>query len=174
MTFDEDSWPDETEVRWFRGKSEAHTALALAWGNSPNPEYAPPAHSPWGGIDALRFIAPGIFEVSTRSHGGIHLSPTLNADMPDDMRSSDAWYEEDVEWSLVALKYPAPFKAMTDVDPRDPEKSAYELALQCARHWYPDIVARYLQKEKPAHEAGESADAAETMSRTAPEATSAQ
>jgi hypothetical protein len=70
--------------------------------------------------------------------------------------------EDDVRWSLVALKYPAPFKALTDVDPRDPEKSAYELALQCARHWYPDIVARYLQKEKPAHEAGESADAADS------------
>ncbi len=152
IAFDEDGLPDETQVDWFRSRSEAQTALALAWGKSPNPEYAVPAFSPWGPIETLRFIAPGIYTVSTPSHGGIHLSPTLNADMPDDMRSANGWYEEDCKWSLVALKYPAPFQAQTGVDPRQPSKTAYEFALECARHWYPDIFVRFVQDQQARQE----------------------
>jgi hypothetical protein len=42
--------------------------------------------------------------------------------MPDYMRSATFWYEEDCQWSLVALKYPKLFKAQIGNDPGDRQK----------------------------------------------------
>ena len=67
--------------------------------------------SPWGRIDHARTLAPGIVSVGTASHGGIHLRADLNAAIPESLRSSDAWYEEDCEWAHVALIYPHAFNA---------------------------------------------------------------
>jgi hypothetical protein len=97
----------------------------------------------------LLYIAPGIYEISTVSHGGLKLSPRLNDAMPDFMRSTDGWYEEDCKWSLVAIKYPEPFKAETGIDPKQPSKTAYEVALECARHWYPNAVKQFFNTNNP-------------------------
>ena len=67
--------------------------------------------SPWGSIQYAKKLAPGIVSVGTASHGGIHLSPELNAAMPTAFRGESGWYEEDCEWAVVALVYPDAFTA---------------------------------------------------------------
>lgn len=90
-----------------------------------------PTSSPWGQIDQRRELAPGIWKVSTPSHGGIHLSPERYEAMPDYMKataySSDGWYEEDVDWALVAIVFPEAFDA-----------EALEVAHRAFKDWHPD------------------------------------
>lgn len=83
--------------------------------------------SPWGRIDSAKVLADGIVSVSTPGHGGIHLSPALNAAMPEAFRNKDRWYEEDCEWALVALIYPKAFSA-------DVQDSAH----RTVKNWMPD------------------------------------
>jgi hypothetical protein len=54
-------------------------------------------------------LSPGILDVSTAGHGGIHVEKQLNNLIPEYMRTSDGWYEEDVDWSIVATIFPQAF-----------------------------------------------------------------
>ena len=65
--------------------------------------------TPWGHADSQKTLAPGIISVSTPSHGGIKVEKELNQLIPDYMRTSDGWYEEDVDWSIVATVFPHAF-----------------------------------------------------------------
>lgn len=56
--------------------------------------------TPWGKADQVHELAPGIFVVSTPSHGGIKVSPKMNKQIPEYMRTKGGWYEEDCEWSI--------------------------------------------------------------------------
>lgn len=74
--------------------------------------YAPspcPPTSPWGRPDQARQLAPGIWSLSTPSHGGIHLSSERNAAVPPAIRAENAFYEEDCSWSYVAAVHPDAF-----------------------------------------------------------------
>ncbi len=69
---------------------------------------------PWGVIQSADEIAPGIVHVTTAGHGGYWLSPERRADMPAEYRSIPTfaggnWFEEDCDWSLVALSFPEHF-----------------------------------------------------------------
>lgn len=68
-----------------------------------------PKSSPYGAIQTARQIAPGLWSVSTASHGGIQVSRQREAAMPGHLRLSRSWYEEDCEWALVALAFPNDF-----------------------------------------------------------------
>ncbi len=61
--------------------------------------------TPWGNSDSEKILAPGIISVSTPSHGGIHVEKELNKMIPEYMRTNDGWYEEDVDWSIVATVF---------------------------------------------------------------------
>lgn len=65
--------------------------------------------TPWGIAQTAEQVAPGITEVTTAGHGGIKLSPILNALVPEFMRIEDGWYEEDVNWAIVATVFPLAF-----------------------------------------------------------------
>lgn len=91
-----------------------------------------PTYSPWGGVQHATEIGPGLWSVSTAGHGGMLLSPERNAVMPDYLRADSGWYEEDCEWSLVALVFPELFDA-----------EAQESAHVSARHWRPDEYERF-------------------------------
>lgn len=69
--------------------------------------------SPWGAIETMTEIAPGIVQVTTPSHGGIHVSPERLAKMPEELRatpySAGGWFEEDCDWALVAVCFPEAF-----------------------------------------------------------------
>lgn len=74
-----------------------------------------PVETPWGLADHVTEIAPGIVSYSTPSHGGIHLSDARLAAMPKLLRelktwAGPGWYEEDCDWSVVALAFPQFFK----------------------------------------------------------------
>lgn len=75
--------------------------------------------TPWGIAQSQRSIADGITTYSTASHGGIELSEERLAAMPAALREflpfsgQPGWYEEDVDWSIVALAFPEAFDAKT-------------------------------------------------------------
>jgi hypothetical protein len=56
--------------------------------------------TPWGAADFVDEVGPGIYIVSTSSHGGMHLSDEINARIPDYMRRDSGWYEEDCEIAI--------------------------------------------------------------------------
>lgn len=98
----------------------------MPYAHSPRPDY-----SPWGRPDDAQEIAPGIWSISTPSHGGIHLSPERNAAMPSSIRAENAFYEEDCRWAGVAAVHPDAFStAQLDLAMRtllDWEPAAYTL-----------------------------------------------
>ena len=70
--------------------------------------------TPWGVADSITEIAPGIVSYSTPSHGGYWLSPERVAEMPKPLRefkpwAGPGWFEEDCDWSVVALAFPQYF-----------------------------------------------------------------
>lgn len=70
--------------------------------------------TPWGKAQTIDKIAEGITHVTTASHGGIHLSPKRQKQMPAKYRETFAggpWYEEDCDWARVAVTFPDCFTA---------------------------------------------------------------
>jgi hypothetical protein len=63
-------------------------------------------HTPWGEAQASYHYGEGIVCHSTAGHGGFHLDERVNARVHPAWRSPTAFYEEDVEWSIVAVTYP--------------------------------------------------------------------
>lgn len=89
--------------------------------------------TPWGHPDTVKEIAPGITFYSTPSHGGYHLSPARIASMPKPLRdfqpfAGPSWYEEDCDWSIVALAFPQFFPS-----------EAIDVALMTLKHNKPHL-----------------------------------
>jgi hypothetical protein len=95
-------------------------------------------------------VAPGIVSVSTPSHGGIHLSSERIAEMPKPLQDFvpfrrpqsglGQWFEEDCDWSVVALAFPQFFKP-----------SDIESAHKTLKRYKPEIYAAFIesQEKKP-------------------------
>jgi len=94
-----------------------------------------PTNSPWGGIQHADELGPGVWSVSTSSHGGIHLSDQRLALIPDYMRGDGSWFEEDCDWAVVATVFPDLFT---------PE--ALAAAADTFRHWRPDAYEQFTGK----------------------------
>lgn len=90
------------------------------------------ATTPWGSSQRATRYAEGIIFYSTASHGGFHLDPERNTAMPDALRLPGGWYEEDIDWALVATGYPQLF---TDQERRMAERSL--------RQWRPGAWAAF-------------------------------
>lgn len=71
--------------------------------------------TPWGNADFATTFALGITFYTTPSHGGFYLSPereeALQAKFPGfrPFCGVAGWYEEDCDWSAVALTFPDAF-----------------------------------------------------------------
>ena len=70
--------------------------------------------TPWGQSNFEEELVDGIVWYSTPSHGGYHLdaghSDTLRDRFPDHVPyAGTGWYEEDQDWSVVALTWPELF-----------------------------------------------------------------
>ena len=72
-----------------------------------------PMGSPWGHIQDAEQIVPGIWSVSTASHGGFYLSEQRMSALPNHLKvniyGQNCWFEEDVEVSLVLLGFAEEF-----------------------------------------------------------------
>jgi hypothetical protein len=90
-----------------------------------------PVHTLWDTPDTAIQRLPGIWWVTTPSHGGFVLSDERQAAMPEALRLDSIYYEEDVNWSLVIVGLEAEFAALKDLL-FDIER---DLAHQTARHW---------------------------------------
>lgn len=66
-------------------------------------------HTIWGPSQHCKTVADGIQQVSTASHGGYKLDAIRNALVPAYMRQAGGWYEEDCDWAIVAVIFPAAF-----------------------------------------------------------------
>ena len=77
---------------------------------------------------------PGIWHVTTASHGGFILSEERQAAMPEALRLDGTSYEEDVNWSLVVLAFQDELGAASD----STFAIKADLAHQIARSWLPD------------------------------------
>lgn len=93
-------------------------------------------NTPWGQSDSSKQIARGIVFYGTPSHGGIHVSPTRLAEMPDYLRNGtwagEGWFEEDEDWARVAVAFPQFF----------PEKDV-QAATDTLKNWSPDLYERH-------------------------------
>ena len=67
------------------------------------------AHTPWGCAQQTQLYSEGIVSHSTAEHGGFHLAPHRNAMVNPAWRNDDGWYEEDCQWSKVAMTFPELF-----------------------------------------------------------------
>jgi hypothetical protein len=94
--------------------------------------------TPWGlAQGAPTPIAPGIFSVSTASHGGIWLDDQRLSQVPEHFRAwakrwahgADQWFEEDCCWATVACTWPAFF----------PEEQV-SAARKIIAHYFPESV----------------------------------
>ena len=96
-----------------------------------------PTNSPWGRVQHAEKIAEGIWVAHTAGHGGIRVSPELNASIPAAFRNRDGWYEEDAEWSFVALTFPEHFDA-----------EALKSAHYCCAQFYPEAYPAFTGKKR--------------------------
>lgn len=90
-----------------------------------------PTTSPWGVPQSSKRLACGIWSITTASHGGIWLSPELNAGVPDYMADEAGWYEEDLAWAVPAVVYAETFQ------------DTIGAAMRILRVYMPDAYERY-------------------------------
>jgi hypothetical protein len=63
--------------------------------------------SPWGPIQTIEPLGLDVVSVTTASHGGLRVSPTALARLPEPIRqtafSGNGWFGEDCDWALPYL-----------------------------------------------------------------------
>jgi hypothetical protein len=99
--------------------------------------------SPWGRIQGVKPIMPGMAFVSTASHGGVKVAAELNARIPAYMRRPDGWYEEDCEWAIpfVALEGDI-LSALRCKEIQSPMIEQREYVPTLCR-WFPDAYEKF-------------------------------
>ena len=61
--------------------------------------------TPWGAVQTVREVIPGMHVVTTAGHGGVHLVSELADKIPagladDSFLKSRTWFEEDCDWCI--------------------------------------------------------------------------
>ena len=97
--------------------------------------------TPWGTAQHSKRYARGIVFYSTAGHGGLHVSPGRNMQVPEALRIADGWYEEDCDCALVIVAFPQFFPA-----------EEYAAAIQSVRDWHPDRYEKHFGVELRADE----------------------
>lgn len=115
---------NQAEFISFLRERQVHHEQKIALGRS-NEQCS--TSTPWGKADGVERYVKGLNFYSTPGHGGFKVAGRLNARIPDALRNSDGWYEEDSEWAKVAFALPEFF---TDREKKN--------ALETLIGWYPD------------------------------------
>lgn len=93
--------------------------------------------TPWGMTQSSEIYADGVAFHSTASHGGFKLDRARNAAMPVVLRVAGGWYEEDAEWSKVAIGFPDLFTAH---ERRHAEKTLRDYYPECWEAFHERIL----------------------------------
>jgi len=109
--------------------------------------------SPWGPIQTVEPHGPDAAFVTTASHGGLRISLTALARLPEAIRetpySQNGWFEEDCDWAL-------PYLALgLDAFERDAARGAevHQAATRTVQRWHPEH-ASLLGVAPPAEDGG--------------------
>lgn len=94
---------DEEAFRAKVREQAEHTREKRALGRREDRSYA---NTPWGPSQGATVFADGVICYSTAGHGGFHLAANRNAKVDPRLRRPGGWYEEDLEWAIVALTFP--------------------------------------------------------------------
>lgn len=89
-------------------------------------------HTPWGKSQSKKKFCCGINFYSTASHGGFKVSNKLNEKIPEYMRRKGGWYEEDLDWSIVAINFPTVFSEEVVID-----------AKETLCNWFPSMFEKF-------------------------------
>lgn len=97
--------------------------------------------SPWGPAQTVEALGPDAASVTTASHGGLRLSATALARLPETIcetaHSSGGWFEEDCDWAL-------PYLALgLDQFEVDAARAAemHQAAVRTVQRWHPQHAA---------------------------------
>jgi hypothetical protein len=93
--------------------------------------------TPWGMPDSLVDACPGVWFVSTSSHGGYYVDDSVLDRIPEAFRKATFcrdpnFYEQDCDWAIIALFFPEAFPAGAQPVARDMLASVH-----------PDLYARH-------------------------------
>ncbi|MBA3895822.1 MAG: hypothetical protein H0X36_01505 [Sphingomonadaceae bacterium] len=83
-------------------------------------------------------ILPGVWYVTTASHGGFILSDERQAAMPASLALTDPLYVEDADYALAVLAFEAEFRVKGGAD-----AIMASNAHDTVRNWYPDRYAAF-------------------------------
>ena len=105
-------------------------------------------NTPWGKPQNVETIAEGINFYSTASHGGYHLSHARMNQVPIYLQNTfagGAWFEEDCDWSIVALVFESDFRRYYN----DIERSnlVIKSAIATMKHFRPEEFARFMNEK---------------------------
>ena len=95
------------------------------------PSTARPTSSPWGPIQEAHQEIPGVWWVSTASHGGYILSAERQQAMPPALRGPTVHYEEDLDYIRVWLAFRDELAVTVSAE-------QYDAALITMKNWLPD------------------------------------
>lgn len=114
-----------------------------------------PAHSQWGPVQQSVLIAPGIWQVSTASHGGVVVARELNARIPAEAQAACRYsqaamgqYEEDCDWA-VPFAFLADYIREHSADPCVLSTLSECVDLETIRQWHPELLP-LLPRRRPA------------------------
>lgn len=102
--------------------------------------------TPWGLAQKVTNIARGIRSVSTAGHGGVLVSPTKNAMVPEYMRKESGAYEEDCEWAIPAIVFEAEWRAWANTTSWTTGDFQMECAWNSLKNWNPDAYHKFTGK----------------------------
>jgi hypothetical protein len=94
------------------------------------------SRSPWGALQGVDPVAPGIDAVWTAGHGGFKLSPERAAEVDPAWREPAGWYEQDCAWAKAYVTH------HRDLKPSDIEHAHRE-----ARKYFPDQYTAIVGKD---------------------------
>ena len=58
--------------------------------------------TPWGDAETCVAVHPGVYHVRTRRHAGYWADAEVQAQLPEEARRADGWYEGDIDGAILA------------------------------------------------------------------------
>ncbi len=102
--------------------------------------------TPWGKADYTQVHSEGITFYGTPSHGGFKLLAKRNTEVPQYLKDATwnnqgnyGWYEEDVDWSIVAMVFPFAFAIRNG----EPDNESVPLAHSIWKSTHPVTYAQF-------------------------------